>query len=137
MTEVIVGTKKGLFVLEREPGGGDFAVTARAFAGEPVDYAARDPRTGRVLATMTSPFYGPKVFFADDPAAGEWTEARGVALPEGGEDALNRIWVIVPGEEDGLVYAGGDPGVLFESRDGRAVVLVLGVPAGELPQLSP
>ena len=116
MTEVIVGTKKGLFVLEGEPGG-EFAVTARAFAGEPVDYAARDPRTGRVLATMTSPFYGPKVFFADDPA-GEWREARGVALPEGGDDALNRIWVIVPGEEDGLVYAGGDPGVLFESRDG-------------------
>jgi photosystem II stability/assembly factor-like uncharacterized protein len=26
--------------------------------------------------------------------------------------------VIVPGEEDGLVYAGGDPGPLFESRDG-------------------
>ena len=26
--------------------------------------------------------------------------------------------MIVPGEEDGLVYAGGDPGVLFESRDG-------------------
>jgi photosystem II stability/assembly factor-like uncharacterized protein len=116
VTEVIVGTKKGLFALEGEPGG-DFAVTARAFAGEPVDYATRDPRTGRVLATMSSPFYGPKVFWADDPG-GEWSEASGVALPEGGEDTLKRIWVIVPGEDDGLVYAGGDPGVLFESRDG-------------------
>ena len=28
--------------------------------------------------------------------------------------------MIVPGEADGLVYAGGDPGVLFESRDGGA-----------------
>ena len=26
--------------------------------------------------------------------------------------------MIVPGEEEGTVYAGGDPGVLFESRDG-------------------
>ena len=26
----------------------------------------------------------------------------------------------MPGEEDGLLYAGGDPGVLFESRDGGA-----------------
>ncbi len=28
--------------------------------------------------------------------------------------------MIVPGEADGLVYAGGDPGALFESRDGGA-----------------
>ena len=60
MTELLVGTKKGLFVLEGEPGG-PFEVTARAFAGEPVEYAMRDPRTGRVFAAMTSPFYGPKL----------------------------------------------------------------------------
>jgi photosystem II stability/assembly factor-like uncharacterized protein len=41
-----------------------------------------------------------------------------VALPEGGDEALVRIWVIRPGEADGVVYAGGDPGVLFESSDG-------------------
>ncbi len=28
--------------------------------------------------------------------------------------------MVVPGEDDGLLYAGGDPGVLFESRDGGA-----------------
>ena len=73
MTELLLGTKKGLFVLEGEPGA-PFAVTSRAFAGEPVEYALRDHRTGRALAAVTSPFYGPKVFFADDPA-GEWTQA--------------------------------------------------------------
>ena len=61
MTELLVGTKKGLFVLEGEPGA-PFEVTARAFAGEPVEYALRDPRSGRVLASVTSPFYGPKIF---------------------------------------------------------------------------
>ena len=116
MTELLVGTRKGLFVLEGEPGG-TFDVTARAFAGEPVEYALRDPRTGRVLASVTSPFYGPKVFYAEDPA-GEWEQATGIALPEGGDAALERIWTIVAGEADGTLYAGGDPGVLFESRDG-------------------
>jgi photosystem II stability/assembly factor-like uncharacterized protein len=116
VTELIVGTKKGLFVLEGEPGG-EFAVKARAFAGEPVEYALRDPRTGRLFAAMTSPFYGPKIFYADD-ANGDWQQADGVSLPEGGEQALERIWVITPGEADGLLYAGGDPGVLFESGDG-------------------
>lgn len=116
MTQLLVGTKKGLFVLDGEPGG-KFEVSARAFAGEPVEYATADPRTGRLFAALTSPFYGPKIFFTDDPA-GEWTQAEGVSLPEGGDKALERIWVIRPGESDGLLYAGGDPGVLFESRDG-------------------
>ena len=117
MTELLVGTKKGLFVLEGEPGS-PFEVTARAFAGDPVEYALRDPRSGRVLAAVTSPFYGPKIFYTDDPA-GEWEQAAGLALP-GRDDALVRIWVIVPAEADGALYAGGDPGVLFESRDGGA-----------------
>ena len=118
MTELSVATKKGLFVLEGEPGA-EFAVAARAFPGEPVEYAMRDPRTGRLFAATTSPLYGPKLWYADDPAA-EWTQAEGVALPEGGDQALERIWVVVPAERDGWLYAGGDPGVLFESADGGA-----------------
>jgi photosystem II stability/assembly factor-like uncharacterized protein len=118
MTELLVGTRKGLFVLNGEPGS-PFDVTVRAFAGDPVEYAIRDPRTGRVFASVTSPFYGPKIFYADDPA-GEWEQAAGVELPEGGEDVLVRVWVIALGEADGALYAGGDPGVLFESRDGGA-----------------
>lgn len=116
MTELLLGTKKGLFVLEGQPGEG-WEITARAFPGEPVDYAMRDQRSGRLLATMTSPFYGPKIFHTDDPN-GEWQQADGVALPEGGDQALERIWVMTSGEADGVVYAGGDPGVLFESSDG-------------------
>jgi hypothetical protein len=118
MTELLVGTRKGLFVLNGEPGS-PFEVTARAFAGDPVEYAVRDPRSGRVFASVTSPFYGPKVFYADDPD-GDWEQAAGVALPEGGEAVLERIWVIAPGEAPDTVYAGGDPGVLFVSRDGGA-----------------
>src|SRR3954462_5591068 len=119
MTELLVSTKKGLFVLEGDPAGGGepVRVSARGSPGEPVEYARRDPRSGRLLAAVTSPFYGPKIFYTDD-AAGEWTQASGIALPEGGDEALERLWLIVAGEADGLLYAGGDPGVLFTSRDG-------------------
>ncbi|HUO71662.1 MAG TPA: hypothetical protein VMU39_12885 [Solirubrobacteraceae bacterium] len=116
MTELVLGTKKGLFVLNGTRDVG-FDVVARAFAGEPVDYAMRDRRTKRLFATVSSPFYGPKLWHATDPT-GDWVQAQGVGLPEGGDAALARIWVIVPGEAPGLLYAGGDPGVLFESRDG-------------------
>src|SRR3954452_8292293 len=116
MTELLVATRKGLFALGGEPGEA-FRVTARAFPGETVEYALRDPRSGRLVAAVTSPFYGPKIWWADDPA-GEWRQAAGVALPDGGDAALERLWVIVAGERDGTLWAGGDPGVLFESRDG-------------------
>ena len=53
MTELLVGTKKGLFVLEGDPATG-FEVTARAFAGEPVEFALRDPASGRSLKIATN-----------------------------------------------------------------------------------
>jgi photosystem II stability/assembly factor-like uncharacterized protein len=118
MTELLVSTRKGLFVLEGDPQTG-FEVAARAFSGEPVEYAMRDPRTGRLLASVTSAFHGPKIWHAED-AAGEWEQSDGVALPQGGDKALERIWLIVAAQDDSTVYAGGDPGVLFESHDGGA-----------------
>ena len=118
MTELLVGTKKGLFVIEGDAGE-PFEVRARAFAGEPVEYAMRDPRGGRLLASVTSAFYGPRIWHAEDPN-GEWEQATGIELPEGGDAALVRIWTIVPGDGGAPLYAGGDPGVLFESHDGGA-----------------
>jgi photosystem II stability/assembly factor-like uncharacterized protein len=116
VTELLVSTRKGLFVLDGEPGAA-FEVTARAFAGQPVEYAMRVPGSGRLLASVTSAFYGPKIWYADD-ADGEWQQAEGVALPAEGDAALERIWVIVAGDGARTLYAGGDPGVLFESADG-------------------
>ena len=74
MTELLVGTKKGLFRLEGDTASG-FEITARAFAGQSVEYAMRDPRTGRYLASVTSWFYGARIWVTDDPA-GEWEQAR-------------------------------------------------------------
>src|SRR5438445_10111568 len=56
-------------------------ISARAFAGQPVEYALRDPRSGRILVATGNPFYGPKIFYTDDPA-GEWQQAEGVRSEE-------------------------------------------------------
>jgi len=116
MTELLVGTKKGLFALQGDNRGA-FEITSRAFAGEPVEFAMHDRSSGRYLACVTSAFYGPKIFVTDDPA-GEWQQTGGLSLPEEDEKALIRLWTVVPGIEDDHLYAGGDPGVLFESSDG-------------------
>ena len=114
--EVLVGTKKGLFVL-RGPRGGPMEIAARAFPGIAVEYAVRDPRTGTYMASVTHGQFGPHVFLSDDPT-GEWEQTDGPAFPDGEDASVERIWRIEPGEEDGLVYAGVDPAALFESRDG-------------------
>src|SRR5512132_1582260 len=96
VTELLVGTKKGLFRLEGDGDGDGFEITARAFAGQSVEYAMRDSRTGRYLASVTSWFYGPKIWIADDPT-GEGEQAEGATLPEGDAKSVERLWVIVPG----------------------------------------
>src|SRR4029078_8653324 len=74
-------------------------------------------RARRGVAGMTSRFYGPKIFVTDAPA-GEWEQAAGLELPAGQDRSLERVWVITAGDGDGTLYAGCDPGGLFESSDG-------------------
>lgn len=113
--EVLVGTRKGLFVL-RGPRGGPMDVAVRTFPGAAVEYAIRDPRSGRYLASVTHGQFGPRVFVTDDPA-GDWEQTDGPRFPEGEDASVERIWVITPGERDGLLYAGVAPAALFVSRD--------------------
>ncbi|MFB3738919.1 MAG: MoaD/ThiS family protein [Candidatus Velamenicoccus archaeovorus] len=114
--ELLVGTRKGLFVL-RGRRGGQLDVAARAFAGTTVEYAMRDPRTGRYFASVTHGQFGPRLFVADDPT-GEWEQADGPRFPEDAGTAMERIWVIQPGEADGQLWAGVAPAALFSSEDG-------------------
>ena len=120
MTELLVGTKKGLFVLRGDAHAGEpFEIAARAFPGDVVEFAMRDPRTGRCFAGHTSGFYGPRLMYADDPT-GDWTQADGPAFPEGSDVSLERIWMIKAGESDGLLYAGVAPAAMFTSTDDGA-----------------
>jgi hypothetical protein len=112
--EVLVGTKKGLFVL-RGGRGGPMSVAGRAFEGILVEFAMRDPRSGRYFASVTHHF-GPKIYFTDDPL-GEWTQSEGPAFPEDAGDSVERIWVIRKGVEDGMLWAGVAPAALFRSED--------------------
>ena len=115
--EVLVGTRKGLFVL-RGPRGGPFEVAARRFSGQAVEYATRDPRTGTYFASVTHGQFGPRLFLVDDPETKEWDQAKGPMFPEETGTALVRIWTVQAGEEDGVVWAGVDPAALFRSEDG-------------------
>lgn len=115
-TELLVGTRKGLIVL-RGPRGGEMDVAGRAFAGHTVEYAIRDARSGTYLASVTDSHFGPRVFVADDPT-GDWEQTDGPVFPDDADAAVERIWTIDQGVEDGVVYAGVAPAALFRSEDG-------------------
>jgi molybdopterin converting factor small subunit len=114
--EVLVGTRKGLFIL-RGPRGGPMEQVARMFSGVNVEFAMRDPRSGTYLAAITHGQYGPRVYYTQDPL-GEWDQATGPAFPEGEEAVLERIWMIRTGEENDVLWAGVAPAALFKSEDG-------------------
>ena len=117
-TELLVGTKKGLLVL-RGPRGGRLHAAHRAFPGQIVEYAMRDPRTGTCFASVTHGQFGPHLYYADDPT-GDWLEAAGPVFPEDAETSVSRIWMIEPGAAEGELWAGVAPAALFYSRDGGA-----------------
>jgi photosystem II stability/assembly factor-like uncharacterized protein len=118
MTELLIGTKKGLFVLRGEEPG-SFQIASRSFAGDVVEYAMRDPRSGRYFASVTSGFYGPRLMHTMDPA-GEWELAEGIAFSDDDDTTLDRIWSVRAGEAPDQLWAGTAPAALFESRDGGA-----------------
>ena len=95
MTQLLVGTKKGLFALEGAEDGRSRS-TSRAFAGEPVEFAMRDPRSGRYFACVTSAFYGPKIF-VHRRSGGRVAAGGGRRAPRGRETVaratlVDRAW---------------------------------------------
>ena len=116
-SEILVGTRKGLFVLRGRPGE-PMEVGERRFSGQTVEYAIRDPRTGTYYASVTHGQFGPRVFRTDDVSAEVWEQAEGPSFPEDTGATVERIWTVHPGEEDGVLWAGVDPAALFRSEDG-------------------
>ena len=80
-----------------------------------------DKRSGerpRLLAGASSSWLGPQVWRSDDLGA-SWQETPNGAIrfPEGSEETLARVWQLVPGPDDGVVYAGTEPGAVWKSTD--------------------
>jgi len=112
-----LGTRKGLFRLQKNTGGWEIADVA--FRGHPVSYVFVDPRDGAIYAALNLGHFGAKLHRSDDDGA-TWTEVAVPVFPEGeGAPTLKQIWSMEaagPNVEDGL-WLGTIPGGLFQSRD--------------------
>lgn len=115
--ELLVGTRKGLFVLRGARSGEEPEILPRQFAGLEVEYACRDPRSGAYFAAVTHGQYGPHLYRSESPIDG-WEEVEGPRFPADVDAAVERIWVVEPGLRDGEIWCGIAPAALFRSRDG-------------------
>ena len=113
--EILLGTRKGLFVL-RGARGEAARVAYRAFAGQTVDYAIYDQRSQRYFASLTHGQFGPHLYYTDS-LEGEWQEAEGLSLPPDTGAAIERVWIVEPAAEQGVLWAGTAPAALFCSTD--------------------
>lgn len=113
--ELLIGTKKGLFVLSGIRGR-QASVAKRLFAGQTVDYACFDCRSDTYFATVTHGQFGPHLYFSDS-VEGDWREATGPAFPADSGTAVERIWIVEPGAREGELWAGVAPAALFHSTD--------------------
>jgi photosystem II stability/assembly factor-like uncharacterized protein len=120
-TKLLVGTAKGLFILDRE--GGEWRMTGPHFSGRSVYAAMLDSRAGRnrIWAAATSWHFGAELVFSDDNGATwDMPEQMRIKFPEDTEKSLENIWQIAAGADDDTLYVGVAPAAVFESHDNGA-----------------
>ncbi|KQT94003.1 glycosyl hydrolase [Marmoricola sp. Leaf446] len=122
-TVLLVGTRKGLWVGRSDAERHDWSWTGPHFDMEEVYSCAVDTRGDetRLLAGASSMWLGPRVRRSADLGA-TWEEGDdgGVRFPDDVDRSVERVWQLVPGSGDGVVWAGTEPGAVWRSGDGGA-----------------
>lgn len=122
MQTLQIGTRKGLFTVQRGPSG--WRLGKPAFAGEPVTQLLADPRSGDWFAALRLGHFGVKLKRSADQGA-TWEDAVAPAFPpkptEGPwkDDAtpwtVDMVWALEAGPQ--RLWAGCLPAGLFASDD--------------------
>lgn len=130
-TRIHLGTRKGLFALEKN--GSGWKVARSSFVGVPVPMLLPDARDGTLFAAVEHGHFGAKMHASRDGGA-NWEERACPTYPpkpEGVPDivcpmrqkpvpwSLEKIWALEAGgkDEPGVLWCGTIPGGLFKSMD--------------------
>jgi photosystem II stability/assembly factor-like uncharacterized protein len=130
---ILLGTRKGTFVVEKV--GGRWTPRLVGHAGAGCNFVARDPSTGTLWAALGHGHWGAKLSRSTDGGA-TWADAAQVKYPEGARYLANpdpgegdggpakardatllKLWCLAFGKR-GRIWVGTIPGGLFYSDDG-------------------
>jgi photosystem II stability/assembly factor-like uncharacterized protein len=111
---ILLGTKKGAFILDGEAERRSFALRGPFCETWPLNHVIADAATGTIYAAGGDAWFGAAVWKSEDLGA-SWTHSsEGLAYQEG-EEPINTVWSLAPGH--GGLYAGVQPAGLFRSDD--------------------
>jgi hypothetical protein len=116
---VMVGTRKGAFVLSGAASRDEWHVSGPYCEGGNVFHVTYDPRNGAILAAVNTTFWGSQVYISTDLGA-TWATVEGSPkISDGSELPVGGLWHISPGraDEPGVLYLGAEPASLFRSHD--------------------
>lgn len=112
---VLVGTRKGLFLLRGDDTRAAWELEGPQLTGWEVFHAVRDPKDGTLYAAANNWVYGATVLRSDDLGQ-TWERSEQIGLPEDSGLKVEKAWHVEPAGD--ALYLGAAPGVLFRSGDG-------------------
>src|SRR5438034_7504969 len=90
-TVLLVGTRKGCFVLESDGDRRDWKVRGPFCEGWPVYHAVHDASTGAIYAAAASEWHGAGVWRSNDLGETWELSSEGLGYEEGGELKLSKV----------------------------------------------
>ena len=114
---LLVGTKKGGFIVDGDAGRGVWTIRGPLCDGFAIHDMNVDPATGTLFAGGGSSWYGPAVFRSDDHGQTWTVSSAGLSYGDGGPE-ISAVWNVTPAH--GAIYAGVGEAGLFRSADGGA-----------------
>ncbi|MDD2878094.1 MAG: exo-alpha-sialidase [Acidiphilium sp.] len=112
---LLVGTRKGVFILEGDPARRSWALRGPFCEAWPINHVIGDAATGTIFAGGGNAWFGPAVWQSDDRGA-SWTHSSAGLTYDAGQDPVASVWSLARGV--GCLYAGVEPAGLFRSTDG-------------------
>src|ERR1700750_3426894 len=105
-TVVLVGTRKGLFILESDADRRDWSVRGPYCEGWPVYEAIRDAGTGALYAGAASEWHGAGVWRSNDMGETWELSSEGLAYGENGDLKLSKVAGLTAAH--GRLFAGAE-----------------------------
>jgi photosystem II stability/assembly factor-like uncharacterized protein len=113
-TFVLLGTKKGAFILESDSARQHWSLRGPFCETWPMNHVIADQATGTIYAGGGNEWFGPAVWKSTDLGA-SWTHSSDGLAYLAGEEAIKSVWSL--GVRGSRLYAGVQPAGLFGSDD--------------------
>jgi photosystem II stability/assembly factor-like uncharacterized protein len=128
-TILLVGTRKGCFLLESDADRKDWAMRGPFCDGWPVYHAIFDAESGTIFAAAASEWHGSAVWRSSDLGETWALSSEGLAYGEDGDRKVSKVSTLAAGH--GRILVGAEAPGIFESRDGGETWSLLSTLAGQ------